>query len=140
LSTIGIDFKVKVLHINDKIAKLSIWDTAGQERFRTITSSYNRGAHGIIFVYDVTNNASFEEVKNWLKNSSIHVGESCKRMLIGNKTDLEEKRVVEYYRAKEFADANGMNFMETSAKNATNIDSAFETLVIEIINSIHTSF
>jgi len=127
--------KFKVVHINDKIAKLSIWDTAGQERFRTITSSYYRGTHGVIFVYDITNNGSFEEVKRWL--TSQYISENCKRMLVGNKTDLEEKRVVENYRAKEFADDNGMSFMETSAKNGTNIDSAFEMLAVEIINSFN---
>jgi len=87
-------------------------------------------------VYDITQNKSLEDVKKWLQTSSGHTGENCKHMLIGNKSDLEEKRVVEYSRAKEFADANGMIFMETSAKNTSNISSAFERLAVEIVNSL----
>jgi Ras-related protein Rab-18 len=71
-STIGVDFKVKHIDMNGKRVKLTIWDTAGQERFRTLTSSYYRGAHGVVLVYDVTRTDSFENLEQWLKEVQLY--------------------------------------------------------------------
>ena len=110
------------------------WDTAGQERFRTITSSYYRGAHGIIVVFDVTDQESFNNVKQWLNEIDRYANESVNKLLVGNKSDLTGKRVVEHATAKAFADEIGIPYIETSAKNATNVEQAFMTMAAEIKN------
>ena len=94
LATIGVDFKIKTVELDGMILKLQIWDTAGQERFSTITSSYYRGAHGIIVVYDVTNKESFEKVSTWMQQVSENAPKGVVSVLVGNKTDLTNKRVV----------------------------------------------
>ncbi|KAK8690597.1 hypothetical protein V6N13_074129 [Hibiscus sabdariffa] len=110
------------------------WDTAGQERFRTITSSYYRGAHGIIIVYDVTDQASFQNVKQWLNEIDRYASGSVNKLLVGNKCDLIDKKEVPYETAKAFADELGIPFMETSAKNATNVEQAFMAMAGDIKN------
>lgn len=110
------------------------WDTAGQERFRTITSSYYRGAHGIIVVFDVTDAESFSNVKQWLNEIDRYASESVNKLLVGNKSDLTGKRAVEYATAKAFADEIGVPYIETSAKAATNVEQAFMTMAAEIKN------
>ncbi|XP_052766627.1 ras-related protein Rab-1A [Mya arenaria] len=134
ISTIGVDFKIRTIELDGKTIKLQIWDTAGQERFRTITSSYYRGAHGIIVVYDVTDQESFNNVKQWLHEIERYASENVNKLLVGNKCDLTTKKVVDYTTAKEFADSIGIPFLETSAKNATNVEQAFMTMAAEIKN------
>jgi len=132
ISTIGVDFKIRTIELDGKTIKLQIWDTAGQERFRTITSSYYRGAHGIIVVYDCTDLESFNNVKQWLEEIDRYACENVNKLLVGNKCDLTSKKVVNYQNAKEFADSLGIPFLETSAKNATNVEQAFMTMASEI--------
>ncbi|KAL3497563.1 hypothetical protein ACH5RR_040295 [Cinchona calisaya] len=134
ISTIGVDFKIRTVEQDGKTIKLQIWDTAGQERFRTITSSYYRGAHGIIVVYDVTDQESFNNVKQWLNEIDRYASENVNKLLVGNKCDLESQRVVSYETAKAFADEIGIPFMETSAKSATNVEQAFMAMAAEIKN------
>merc|ERR1712169_73431 len=128
ISTIGVDFKIRTIEHDGKTIKLQIWDTAGQERFRTITSSYYRGAHGICVVYDVTDMDSFNNVRQWLQEIDRYACENVNKLLVGNKCDLTTKRVVDYNTAKEFADGLGIPFLETSAKNSTNVEDAFITM------------
>jgi len=132
ISTIGVDFKIRTIELDGKTIKLQIWDTAGQERFRTITSSYYRGAHGIIVVYDITDAQTFASVKQWLSEIERFACENVNRLLVGNKSDLKEKRKVETTTAKEFADSLGIPFIETSAKCASNVEDAFITMASEI--------
>ncbi|KAG8217324.1 P-loop containing nucleoside triphosphate hydrolase protein [Butyriboletus roseoflavus] len=132
ISTIGVDFKIRTIELEGKTVKLQIWDTAGQERFRTITSSYYRGAHGIIVVYDVTDNDTFTNVKQWLQEIDRYASEGVNKLLVGNKSDLTSKKVVEYSVAKEFADQLTIPFLETSAKNSTNVEQAFLTMAKQI--------
>eukprot|EP01119_Soliformovum_irregulare_P011682 TRINITY_DN2951_c0_g1_i1.p1 TRINITY_DN2951_c0_g1~~TRINITY_DN2951_c0_g1_i1.p1 ORF type:complete len:205 (-),score=55.01 TRINITY_DN2951_c0_g1_i1:189-803(-) len=132
ISTIGVDFKIRTIELNGKVIKLQIWDTAGQERFRTITSSYYRGAHGIIVVYDITDQVSYNNVKQWLQEIERYACENVNKLLVGNKSDLTNKRVVDTNTAKEFADSLGIPFLETSAKNATNVENAFLTMAGQI--------
>ncbi|CAM9190490.1 unnamed protein product [Chrysoparadoxa australica] len=132
ISTIGVDFKIRTVELDAKTIKLQIWDTAGQERFRTITSSYYRGAHGIIVVYDVTDKESFDNVKQWLHEIDRYACEQVNKLLVGNKSDLDAKRAVPYETAKEFADSLGIEFLETSAKNAENVDKAFMMMASQI--------
>lgn len=136
ISTIGVDFKIKTVELDGKTVKLQIWDTAGQERFRTITSSYYRGSHGIIIVYDVTDQESFNGVKMWLQEIDRYATSTVLKLLVGNKCDLKDKRVVEYDVAKEFADANKMPFLETSALDSTNVEDAFLTMARQIKESM----
>jgi len=132
ISTIGVDFKIRTIQLEGKTIKLQIWDTAGQERFRTITSSYYRGAHGIIVVYDTTDSETFEHVKTWLHEIDRYASENVNKLLVGNKSDLTSKRQVETETAKEFAQSVNIPFLETSAKNATNVEDAFMTMAGEI--------
>jgi len=132
IATIGVDFKIKTMDINGAQVKLQIWDTAGQERFRTITSSYYRGAHGIIVVYDVTNPDSFGNVRKWLQEINRYASENVQKILVGNKCDLVSERKVSYEDAKELADELGVMFLETSAKNSTNVNVAFEQMAKKI--------
>jgi len=136
ISTIGVDFKIRTIELDGKTIKLQIWDTAGQERFRTITSSYYRGAHGIIVVYDCTDLESFNNVKQWLNEIDRYACENVNKLLVGNKCDLVAKKAVEYESAKEFADKLEIPFLETSAKAATNVEKAFLTMAAEIKNTI----
>eukprot|EP00758_Cryptobia_borreli_P007650 Tbor_TRINITY_DN5318_c0_g3::TRINITY_DN5318_c0_g3_i2::g.4706::m.4706/K07877/RAB2A; Ras-related protein Rab-2A len=123
--TIGVEFGTRMITVKGHQVKLQLWDTAGQENFRSITRSYYRGASAALLVYDVTRRETFENLQRWLtdcrENSSIHLTV----LLIGNKTDLEDSRVVSYKEGKEFADNNGLLFIETSAKTAQNVDDAF---------------
>jgi Ras-related protein Rab-1A len=99
-------------------------DTAGQERFRTITSSYYRGAHGIIVVYDVTDAESFNNVKQWLNEIDRYACENVNKLLVGNKCDLVQKKTVDFDTAKAFADKLDIPFLETSAKQGSNVEKA----------------
>ncbi|KAG6780137.1 hypothetical protein POTOM_012991 [Populus tomentosa] len=132
ISTIGVDFKIRTVEQDGKTIKLQIWDTAGQERFRTITSSYYRGAHGIIIVYDVTEMESFNNVKQWLNEIDRYANDSVCKLLVGNKCDLVENKVVDTQTAKAFADELGIPFLETSAKDSINVEQAFLTMAGEI--------
>eukprot|EP00010_Vexillifera_abyssalis_P008060 CAMPEP_0201545392 /NCGR_PEP_ID=MMETSP0173_2-20130828/1926_1 /ASSEMBLY_ACC=CAM_ASM_000268 /TAXON_ID=218659 /ORGANISM="Vexillifera sp., Strain DIVA3 564/2" /LENGTH=207 /DNA_ID=CAMNT_0047953791 /DNA_START=81 /DNA_END=704 /DNA_ORIENTATION=- len=138
ISTIGVDFKVRTIELDKKTIKLQIWDTAGQERFRTITSSYYRGAHGIIVVFDVTDQVSYNNVKQWLKEIERYACENVNKLLVGNKSDLEDKRQVAKETAQEFADDLQISYIETSAKNATNVDETFIKIAEEIRSSRRT--
>lgn len=135
ISTIGVDFRFRTVTIDGKTVKLQIWDTAGQERFRTITSAYYRGAHGIIMVYDVTSQDSFDHVEEWLNEVNRHASESTMKLLVGNKADLADEKQVTTQAAKRFADDLGIPFLETSAKNATNVEAAFLTMAKQLIKA-----
>lgn len=132
LPTIGVDFKIRTFDLSGKTVKLQIWDTAGQERFKTITSSYYKGAHGIILTYDITDKQSFKDIENWLTEVEKFANENVIKLLVGNKSDLESSRQVKFEEGKEFADSLGIQFIETSAKNSSNVEKAFFTLANEI--------
>ena len=132
ISTIGVDFKIRTVSIGGVKIKLQIWDTAGQERFRTITSSYYRGAHGIIVVYDVTDQKSFDNIKKWLKEIDTFAGSTVQKLLVGNKSDLINERTVTTESGKGLADSLKIPFVETSAKDSTNVEEAFLLMANEI--------
>ena len=135
ISTIGVDFKIRTLNLGDeKVVKLQIWDIAGQERFRAMACSYYRGVDGIIIVYDITNMESFNNVKIWLNEIDQYLGEDVNKLLVGNKCDLEEKRVVDTQTAEDFARSVGIPFLETSAKNSKDVEAAFMRMATDIKN------
>ncbi|EPS65268.1 hypothetical protein M569_09510 [Genlisea aurea] len=135
--TIGVDFKVKHVSVGGKRLKLAIWDTAGQERFRTLTSSYYRGAQGIIMVYDVTRRDTFTNLSDiWAKEIDLYsTNQDCIKMLVGNKVDKESERVVSKKEGIEFARQYGCLFIECSAKTRVNVEQCFEELVLKILET-----
>eukprot|EP00878_Enallax_costatus_P007415 GHUV01007765.1.p1 GENE.GHUV01007765.1~~GHUV01007765.1.p1 ORF type:complete len:204 (+),score=53.89 GHUV01007765.1:173-784(+) len=136
-STIGVDFRVKYLTLNGKRVKLAVWDTAGQERFRTLTSSYYRGAQGVIFVYDVTRLESFENLQRiWMKEVDIYSNiEDAVKMVVANKVDLESERQVSKQQGHDFARTMGCLYVETSAKTNIAVQQAFEELCLKMLET-----
>lgn len=126
-NTIGVDFTMKEVTVDEKRVKLQIWDTAGQERFRTITQSYYRSAHGVILVYDITKRSSFLSIQRWMEEVRRYTASNVVIMLIGNKCDLETLREVETLEAEALADhiPEIMAVLETSAREDTNVTESF---------------
>uniref|UniRef100_A0AAQ5XCX3 Ras-related protein Rab-13 n=1 Tax=Amphiprion ocellaris TaxID=80972 RepID=A0AAQ5XCX3_AMPOC len=122
IATIGIDFKIRTIDIEGKKIKLQIWDTAGQERFRTITTAYYRGAMGIMLVYDITMEKSFDNIRNWIRNIEEHASADVEKMVLGNKCDMNDKRQVSRERGEKLAIDYGIKFLETSAKSGINVE------------------
>ncbi|XP_063056758.1 RAB3A, member RAS oncogene family, b isoform X2 [Engraulis encrasicolus] len=129
VSTVGIDFKVKTIYRNDKRIKLQIWDTAGQERYRTITTAYYRGAMGFILMYDITNDESFNAVQDWSTQIKTYSWDNAQVLLVGNKCDMEDERVVAAERGRQLSEHLGFEFFEASAKDNINVKQTFERLV-----------
>jgi len=129
ISTIGVDFAIKTFDHNGKRTKLQIWDTAGQERFRNICASYYRGANLVLLVFDVTDMESFMHIERWLSDIYQHVSESVPVLLVANKTDLKNKRVVSEERINELSSKLNLPVVEASAKSAKNVDKVFTDAV-----------
>ncbi|KAJ8451837.1 hypothetical protein Cgig2_007320 [Carnegiea gigantea] len=136
-ATIGVEFQTRTLVLERKSVKAQIWDTAGQERYRAVTSAYYRGAVGALLVYDITKRQTFEHIPRWLEELRGHADKNIVIMLVGNKCDLEDERAVATEDAKEFAEKEGLFFLETSALNATNVETAFITVLTEIFNIVN---
>ncbi|CAE7087088.1 unnamed protein product [Rhizoctonia solani] len=149
ITTIGIDFKIRTIELDGKRIKLQIvsvtqptstasthhafqWDTAGQERFRTITTAYYRGAMGILLVYDVTDEKSFNNIRTWHANVEQHASEGVNKILIGNKSDWVDKKAITEDQGRALADELGIKFMETSAKANEGVEDAFFALARDI--------
>ena len=139
LPTIGVDFKIKTVVHGGKNIKLNIWDTAGQERFKTITSAYYKGSHGIILVYDITDRDSFNNITSWIGETKKHAGPGIMRILVGNKADLNDARKVSHKEGAEFAEREKMLFFETSAKAKINIEETFLSLTKAVFDQLPES-
>ncbi|URE31483.1 ras-related protein [Musa troglodytarum] len=127
ITTIG------TIELDGKRIKLQIWDTAGQERFRTITTAYYRGAMGILLVYDVTDESSFNNIRNWIRNIEQHASDNVNKILVGNKADMDEsKRAVPTAKGQALADEYGIKFFETSAKTNLNVEQVFFSIARDI--------
>jgi len=131
-STIGVEFATRSITVDSKTLKAQIWDTAGQERYRAITAAYYRGAVGALLVYDIAKHATYVNVTRWLKELRDHADSNIVIMLVGNKSDLKHLRAVPTEEAKAFAAENGLSFIETSALDASNVESAFQTILTDI--------
>ena len=132
LTTIGIDFKIKIINFRNKLVKLQIWDTSGEERFRTITKTYYKGMHGIILMYDVTDQNSFKNVRNWIKQIEANAEILVKKVLVGHKCDEPGREVTEE-EGKKLAEEYNMVFFESSARTGKNVSEVFNYLGKEII-------
>ncbi|XP_034450385.1 RAB3D, member RAS oncogene family, b [Hippoglossus hippoglossus] len=139
VSTVGIDFKVKTVFRNDKRIKLQIWDTAGQERYRTITTAYYRGAMGFLLMYDVSNQDSFNAVQDWATQIKTYSWDNAQVILVGNKCDLEDNRLVPTEDSQRLAEELGFQFFEASAKDNINVKQVFERLVDVICEKMNES-
>ncbi|KAH7732087.1 Ras family protein [Aphelenchoides avenae] len=129
ISTLGVDFKLKTIKLGRDKVRLELWDTAGMERYRTIYNSYYHSAHGIMCVYDLTNEKSFENLENyWLKEIRNHAPQNAVILLVGNKADMEAERKVSFDRAERLAKRIGVSLYEVSAKTGINVDEAFQDL------------
>ena len=133
-TTIGVEFATKTIQIKNKTVKAQIWDTAGQERYRAITSAYYKGAIGAMILYDITSSISFNSVNRWLQELRENADASIIIMLVGNKCDLTEFRSVSLADGRNFAEKEKMLFIETSAKEQTNVQEAFQQLIGEIVD------
>lgn len=146
-STIGVEFATRSIVVDNKTIKAQIWDTgksepkmkkksyylspflAGQERYRAITSAYYRGAVGALLVYDIAKHLTYENVERWLRELRDHADQNIVIMLVGNKSDLRHLRAVPTDEAKTFAERNGLSFIETSALDSTNVETAFQNIL-----------
>ena len=135
VATIGVEYKIKPININGTNLNLQIWDTAGQERFRSITQNFMKGADGIIYVYDITNKQSFDNLRAWIRESE-ETTEGFKKIIVGNKNDLEAERIVQKESLKKFCDDRHLTGLEASAKSGTNVKEIFENLTKMIVGDI----
>uniref|UniRef100_A0A8C7I791 Ras-related protein Rab-12 n=1 Tax=Oncorhynchus kisutch TaxID=8019 RepID=A0A8C7I791_ONCKI len=133
-STVGVDFKIKTVELRGKKIRLQIWDTAGQERFNSITSAYYRGAKGIVLVYDITKQETFDDLPKWMKMIDKYASEEAELLLVGNKLDCETDRIITKQTAERFTSRiSGMRFCEASAKDNFNVEECFLKLVDDIL-------
>jgi small GTP-binding protein len=132
LTTIGIDFKLRHVEVNDRKLKLQIWDTAGQEKFRTITKAYYRGAHGILLVFDVTSVESFRQTRQWMQSIQENTADPVSIIFVGNKCDME--RHVSQEEAMALANEFRVEYFETSAKTGANVEAAFFRITKMIVD------
>ncbi|XP_017779321.1 PREDICTED: ras-related protein Rab-37-like isoform X3 [Nicrophorus vespilloides] len=132
ISTVGIDFRNKVVNVDQTRVKLQIWDTAGQERFRSVTHAYYRDAHALLLLYDVTNKTSFDNIRAWLGEIREYAQDDVVIMLLGNKADAGVERAVRREEGERLAREYNVAFMETSAKSGQNVDLAFLAIAREL--------
>ena len=125
---IGVEYRTKYYDYEGNQIELKIWDTAGQEKYHSITNNYIRTADGIIFMYDITNKKTYEGIKKWMKNSD-EISNNYKKILLGNKCDLESKREVSEVEVHMFSEEENVEFYETSTKDNINVKYAFNKIV-----------
>ena len=131
-ATVGVEFGAKKFDIEGKSVKAQIWDTAGQERYKSITTTYYKGAKGALIVYDITRKETFDSVDRWISEVLNSGDKNMTMLLIGNKCDLDNQRQVTKEQGEEKAKAFKVAFLETSASSGENLDVAFETIMKEV--------
>ena len=131
IATIGVEYKDRFIIRDNYNIRLQIWDTAGQERFHSITKNIYRNANGVLFVYDITNRESFNNIKNWIRDLQ-NVGNDVKAAILGNKLDLESNRAISHEEIEEISKEHNMPFLETSARENINVHEGFDLIVNEL--------
>ncbi|KHN75949.1 Ras and EF-hand domain-containing protein [Toxocara canis] len=134
-ATIGVDFTVKTIRLQNRVVAVQLWDTAGQERFRSITKQYFRKADGVILMYDVTSEQSFLNVRNWIDSVKAGVDENCVMCLVGNKVDLfanDHARALTFKHGQKLAEEFGMLFFETSAFTGYNVNDCMKAVAMRL--------
>ena len=139
-ATVGVEFGTKNFKIENNIVKVQIWDTAGQERYRSITNAYYKGAKGSLLIDDITNKKSFENLEKWISDIKTNGDDNISIILVGNKSDLENKRVISIEEGKNKAKLYKFAFMETSSLNGNNIEKAFNELIMDVYKKNHEYF
>ena len=139
-ATIGVEFGTKNIEYDNQIYRIQIWDTAGQENFRSITRAYFKNCVCAMVVYDITSSESFQNVQNWIQDIRQQSPKTVSIILIGNKIDLEDKRVINFDEGNEFAMNNGIIFGETSAKTGDGIEDIFLKSVQQIVKNINDKY
>jgi small GTP-binding protein len=136
-STVGVDFRSKNLKVDSQNVNLQIWDTAGQERYRSITTAYYRGAHGVLLIFDITLRSSFQNLQKWLSDVHKHSHDKTQIILVGNKKDLASMRCVTSEEAQSFAKELGLSYVELSAKSesAKDVQAVFEEIARKILKN-----
>ena len=129
LATVGVEFFSNTYYVNDKLIKIEMWDTAGQERYKSITSAYYKGAMGALLVYDVTNQATFNNIERWYNEIRDFSSKDIQIIMIGNKTDLKDNIVISTEMSQNKAADLEIPVVETSALNASNVKEAFHLLI-----------
>ncbi|CAK58803.1 unnamed protein product (macronuclear) [Paramecium tetraurelia] len=135
MCTIGVDFKIKKLQVDEKNVKMQIWDTAGQEKYQTLTQNFYKGAMGILLVFALNNKDSLRDIDKWMNQIKQHASENIIKVLIGNKADIKE-RCISNEEAQSLAEKHGIPYFETSAKDGTNVNEVF-LQVAKLINHHH---
>lgn len=133
MTTIGVDVKSKKIQSSIGEVTLQIWDTAGQEKFRSLSPSYLRNADGILLLYDISNRESFDHMVNWLEAIEKYTKMDKQVMLVGNKSDLEDMRRVEFDEGQTLSKHSGYLFTEASAKEGVGVDICFQNLLKAMI-------
>ena len=131
--TVGVDFRVVTLKYKDIITKIHIWDTAGQERFKSIATNYYRSSNGFIYVYDISDRESFNNLEGWINLTNENTRSNVINFLVGNKNDLESKREVSIEEGEDFAKRHNLIFLESSAKTNNNVQRLFEYFTYKLI-------
>ena len=138
--TIGVEFGAKNIQIKNKIYRIQIWDTAGQENFRSITRAYYKNSVCALVVYDITNRDSFNNVSTWIEDCKNQSPKTIFMVLVGNKSDLQDKRQVNFEEGQELAERFQMLFFETSAKDGNNVEEIFLKSADEIAKKIEQGY
>ena len=133
ITTIGLDYKLKTVKLDTgKTIKVQLWDTAGQDKYRTIAKNYYKGSHGILLLYDITKQSSFDNIREWVRDIKEEVSEKAIIFLIGNKIDMDEQRKITKEKGEELAEEYKIPFFEASAKSGENVDEVFKALYNKI--------
>ena len=133
ITTKGLDYKLKSVKLDSgKTIKVQLWDTAGQDKYRTIAKNYFKGSHGILLLYDVTKQSSFQNIRDWIQDIREEVSQKAIIFLIGNKIDLVDKRKISKEKGIELAEEYKLPFFEASAKSGENVDEVFKALYKKI--------